>query len=170
MKRREAIQQIALAGVAVALWPGCNTETVPVYGKIPLESKTWKLFQQFAEAIVPVDHETYKTLEPRANYILNIVNDCTPHQEVTAFNNGLQQFKDYVNKNHGGRIDNAAEDDLDKLFGYLADGKEHDPALNTFYETTRNLAKQHFTTSEKYMTEQLEYKFIPGTYLGCVNI
>jgi hypothetical protein len=141
---------------------------VPTFTKIPLERKTWKVFQQFAEAIVPVDHEIFQTLEPRANYILNILNDCTPQLEVEEFNAGLQQFEEYIDQNYRGRIDTTAEDELDKLFSELK--ASEDEAIVNFYATTRNLAKQHFTTSEKYMTEQLEFKFIPGPYLGCVTI
>ncbi len=170
MNRREAIQQITIASAAMALWPACNTEIVPTYAKIPLEHKTWKLFQQFAEAVVPVDHEIYRTLEPRANFILNIINDCTPQMEVEKFNAGLQQLKEYVDQNYRGRIDTTSQDDLDKLFTYLEGSNVEDPAIYSFYKTTRNLAKEHFTTSEKYMTEQLEFKFIPGPYLGCVNL
>jgi len=170
MKRREAIQQLAMASVAAVLWPGCNMETVPTYAKIPLERKTWKLFQQFSEAVLPVDHEIYRTLEPRAHFILNIMNDCTPQMEVEGFNAGLQQFREYVDKNYRGRIDASSEEDLDQLFTDLQGSKDVDPVITGFYKMVRNLAKEHCTTSEKYMTEQLEYKFIPGPYLGCVNL
>jgi hypothetical protein len=170
MKRREAIQQIALASTALALWPACNTTQVPDYAKIPLDRRKWKTFQEFAEAVLPVDHEIYPTLEPRANYILTILNDCTPQEEVDTFNLGLEKFKTYLDENVNRTMSKSSEEELDDLFDYLQNSKSLDPALHHFYYTTRSLAKQHFTTSEKYMTDQLEYKFLPGNYLGCVNI
>ena len=170
MKRRKALKQIAIVSSAALLWPGCNTVDVPSYSKTPLDRKKWRIFQQFAEAVLPVDHAVYKTLEPRAQYILNIINDCVPQSEVILFNDGLQHLQDYLNNNSFKDLATLSEEELDEIFSYLEGTGESDKALHNFYSYTRELAKQHFTTSEKYMTEHLEYKFIPGDYLGCVNL
>ncbi|NND34102.1 MAG: hypothetical protein HKN76_16055 [Saprospiraceae bacterium] len=170
MNRRDAIKQVAMASTALLLWPGCNTVEVPKYAKIPLDRKKWKHLQQFAEAILPVNHELYPTLEPRAIYVLNIINDCTPQKEVESFNTGLQKFEIFLDENYRKSLDGFSEAELDQLFTDLEHAATEDNDLAHFIVTTRNLAKQHFTTSEKHLTEQLEFQFIPGTYLGCVTI
>ena len=39
-----------------------------------------------------------------------------------------------------------------------------------FINTTKRLSIRHFTTSEFYLTEYLNYEYAPSRYIGCVTI
>ena len=39
-----------------------------------------------------------------------------------------------------------------------------------FINTTKHLSITHFTTSEFYLTEYLNYEYAPSRYIGCVTI
>jgi len=168
MKRREAIQRLTIVGFGLSLWPSCRVEEVPTLSRVKLNADQWNLLRQFTEGILPVDHEEYPTLEPRPNFILTILNDCTPQSDLNQYLSGLEKFSTYLQDTNAGSLDDLNEDQLSKIYGYLE--SSDDEALAKFYNTTKALAKQHFTTSERYMTEQLQYKFVPGAYMKCVNV
>lgn len=170
MNRRQAIQQLSIMGLGLALYPACNVEEVPVYTRIPLDAKSYRLFRQVSEAILPVDHLTYVTPEPRSEFILTILNDCTASGEIEKYLTGLKSLQNYLAENKQPALDEMSGDQLDDIFAYMAMSKDGDEHLFHFYNTTRNLALQHFTGCEKFMTEELKYEFIPARYIGCASI
>ena len=42
--------------------------------------------------------------------------------------------------------------------------------IRFFINTTKDLSITHFTTSEFYMTEYLNYEYAPSRYIGCISI
>ncbi|MCB0686448.1 MAG: hypothetical protein KDC53_07985 [Saprospiraceae bacterium] len=170
MNRRQAIQQLTIMGLGLTLYPSCNTEKIPQYSRVPLDAKRYKLLQEVSEAILPVDHITYVTPEPRSQYILTILNDCTSTEEVTNFLTGLESLQQYLTGVKMSDLDKLSNDDLDKIFDYMADSKGQDENLYKFYRTTKNLATQHFTGCEKFMIEELKFEFVPGRYIGCKEV
>lgn len=170
MNRRQAIQQLAIMGTGLALYPACNMEKVPEYVRVPLDRKRYRLFRQISEGILPADHSLYLTREPRSEYILTILNDCTSSIEIDQFLKGLTSFQDYLDENGIKSLENLNNEELDELFDYLENSKSSDDNLFQFYRTTKNLARQHFTTSEKFMTEEMDYEFVPARYIGCADI
>ena len=169
MNRRQAIQQIVVSGTALTLFPGCRLEAVPQYTKIPLERTSWNILKHFSEAILPVDYKAYPAPEPRAIFILNVLNDCTPKKELDKFLGGFQGFQDLLTAQKTKRLDKLENEGLEALFQQL-DGDDVDQNIKSFYRMIRSLAKQHFTTSERYMKEELDFRFIPGKYQGNVDI
>ena len=170
MNRRQAIQQLSIMGAGLALYPACNLEEVPHYARVPLDRKHYRIFKQFAEAILPVDHALYVTPEPRSTFILQILNDCTPSREIEQYLEGLKRFVIYLRERQLKSMDTLPNDKLDEIFGHLENSKESDESLYGFLRTTKNLAVQHFTGCEKYMTEEMEYELVPGRYIGCAKI
>jgi hypothetical protein len=167
MNRRQAIQQLSMMGAGLALYPACNLEEVPTYARVPLERKPYRIFKQFTEAILPVDHNLYPTPEPRSTFILTILNDCTPAKEIEQYLEGLKKLGIYLSERKLKSLDKLSNEKLDEIFSDLESSKETDENLFQFLRTTKSLAVQHFTGCEKFMTEQMEYEFVPGRYIGC---
>ncbi|MBK8501739.1 MAG: gluconate 2-dehydrogenase subunit 3 family protein [Saprospiraceae bacterium] len=170
MNRRQAIQQLSIMGVGLALYPACNLEDVPTYARVLLERKQYGIFKQFTEAILPVDHTLYPTPEPRSTFILTILNDCTSTQEIGQYLEGLKEFETYLSENKLKSLDKLSNEKLDEIFSHIEDSKESNENLSRFARITKSLAVQHFTGSEKFMTEEMEYEFVPGRYIGCAKI
>ena len=57
-----------------------------------------------------------------------------------------------------------------ELFSLLQNAEGNSDNLNHFFSTTYDLTKHHFTTSEYFMINHLEFEFIPGRYLGCIEV
>lgn len=168
MNRRQAIQQIAVAGAAITLFPGCRLEEIPVYAKIPLERKSWKVLKHLAEAVLPVDYEAYPAPEPRAIYMLNVLNDCTSKEKLDAFLAGFERFQIQLEEQKTKRLDKMSNEDLDAFVQQLEG--EQDEEIGAFYTQLKSLAQHHFTTSERFMKEELDFRFIPTKYQGDVDI
>jgi len=169
MTRREAIQQIAVGSAAIALFPACNLEEIPIYSKIAFDRKQWKTLRYFAEALLPVDYEKYPTAEPRTEFMLNILNDCTPKKDLDQFLSGFQTFQKYLKDQKLSKLDKLDDVQLDELFNYL-EGRDVAEDLGSFYYQSKKLAKQHFTGCERFMKEEMDYRFIPGKYQGDVDV
>lgn len=170
MNRRQAIQQLTIMGAGLALYPGCTAEEVPVYARVPMDARQYTLFRQFAEGILPVDHSIYQTPESRSEFILTILNDCTPTKDIERYLNGLKTFQQYIGTQGIKSLENLSNEKLDELYAHLAGSKDRDENLYSFYQTTKSLARQHFTSCEKFMTEEMKFEFVPGRYLGCKEI
>ena len=170
ISRRQAIQQLSIMGFGLALYPACNVEEVPNYARVPLDRKLYKLFRQVSEAILPVDHLTYVTPEPRSEFMLTILNDCTSTAEINQYLGGLQSLSNHLKTEGKSKLENLSNEDLDQVFSFMEGSKTSDENLFHFYRTTKNLARQHFTGCEKFMTEELKYEFIPGRYIGCADV
>lgn len=170
MNRRQAIQQLSIMGVGLALYPACQVEDVPHYARVPLDKKKYKLFREISEAILPVDHIIYVTPETRSEFILTILNDCTEKESVDSYLSGLESLQNYLDKSKQSNLDKLSNEELDEIFSYMSESEANDQNLFSFYQTTKNLAQQHFTGSEKFMKEELKYEFIPGRYIGCADV
>ncbi len=169
MNRRQAIRQITVVGTTLALFPGCNLEEIPQFDKIPLERKSWNLLKHLSEAILPVDYEAYPAPEPRAHFILKMLNNTTPSKLLDDVLQGFTDFQNYLSENKQNRLDKMEEDELNQLFEHLESDQVNEP-LASFYGQVKGLAKLHFTTSERYMKEELDYRYLPGKYQGNVDV
>ncbi len=170
MNRRKAIQNIAIAGASAVFYPGCKVEDFPKYDRIPMTGRQWRVFQQFAEGILPTDYDLFPAPESRSEFILNIMNACATDESVSAYNEGLKEFVKKINDMGIKSLMDLDENTLDTFYKELEQTKRDNPNLGDFFQNTRDLAIQHFTTSEKYMTEQLDFEFVPGHYHGCIDV
>lgn len=170
MNRRQAIQQLSIIGLGLTLYPACKVEEVPDYARVPLDTRNYKTFREVSEAVLPVDHIVYTTPEPRSEFILTILNDCTADEEIQKYLVGLQSLQSYLSKNNKEKLDKLTNAELDEIFAFMENSKADDENLFFFYQTTKNLALQHFTGCEKFMTEELKYEFVPGRYIGCARV
>lgn len=169
MTRRQAIQQIAILGSAAALFPRCNLEEVPQYSKIPLERSSWNIFKYFSEAVLPVDYEVYPAPDPRPNFILSILNECTPAEELAKVLDGFDVFQTSLAEEGWTKLHKLDETTLQEIFSRL---ENEDVPINTgiFYKKVKSLAQEHFTTSERFLKEEMDYRFIPAKFQSCVDI
>lgn len=171
MKRRKAIQNLALISAGMALLPGCDFEQWPVFENLMLEKDQLRLVDQLTRAILPQGGEgmpVVSTPEPTAHFVLRMVNDCYDARDVRRYVAGLKLFQQYVQDTYKTSFKSLNPQQHVLLLTEVQTDEHLPKSLKYFLSTTKNLSVRHFTTSEYFMKNHLRYEFAPGRYLGCV--
>ena len=90
-----------------------------------------------------------------------MLNDCYSPDDINYYLSGLDEYSEFINtknNNHSLIFDN-----INSLDGISE-------KIRFFINTTKDLSITHFTTSEFYMTEYLNYEYAPSRYIGCISI
>ena len=164
MKRRKAIQTIALGVGGLGLLNHCtSTPTTPPI----LEEKDQKLVELLTEAILPSKREEFPTPETRIQFILNQMGGTLTAEELESYKQGLDIFQGVVEQTF---LKPYEVLDFDTQNYTILRALGHPGELGFFMRKNRQWSLRHFMTSERYMTEFLNYEFIHNRYLGCVNV
>lgn len=160
MKRRNAIQNIALITGGSILFPSCKFSDEYKVGDKVLNYDQLNLIKEVSEYILPIDNLKVESPESLTEFIITMLNDCYSLRDINKYLNGLDEFSESI-KVHSN--DNSLIfDDLDSL-----ESKSENYIF--FINTTKHLSITHFTTSEFYLKEYLNYEYAPSRYIGCVT-
>ncbi|MBK9018289.1 MAG: gluconate 2-dehydrogenase subunit 3 family protein [Saprospiraceae bacterium] len=173
MKRRQAIRNIAIATAAAYLLPQCKNEpavTGPVYPNLPLDEKQRKLVEQFAEALLPKAKTQVKTPETTADFILTVLNDCHSPEDIQKYVAGLTELQAHVQQKYKADFGSLGADKHTEIFSYLSSDTGPSEPLKFFYDKTRGMTIEHFTSSEFFMKNVMKWEFAPGYFRGCVTV
>ncbi len=162
MNRRQAIGLGAAAAVAIPaglVW----------WNKSKIGDST--LFNENRQAILSaaVDAIIPETRTPGAKslgvdqYIAKIVQDCLEPEKQSLFSNSLTE------------LDKAAKKQFSKAFKLLSPGERIEvlksyPEEDGFIKLLKGLTVRGYNTSEYVMSNIQQFEFIPGRYIGCVNL
>lgn len=164
MKRRKAVQTIALGIGGLGLLSHCTSSS-----SLPpiLEERDYNLVSMLSEAILPSKSKSFPTPETRMEFILTQLESGLTTEEFDGYMIGLIIFKGLVEQTFF-----SPYEKLDpKTQNYsIRRALAHPGELGYFMQKNRQWSLRHFTTSERYMTEFLNYEFIPNRHLGCVPI
>ena len=169
MKRRNALKTMAWAtGAAVTLPYYCTPPVEPmVYENLPIEMADRDLINLISNLILPQDREAFPTEESRQQFILTIVNDVFDPVQITDYVYGMQQFRAYVSENYETSFETLDQENQLACIGKVIDCGDE---MSFFVSSIKSLSIRHFTTAENYMTQFLNFEFMPGRYLGCVPV
>jgi hypothetical protein len=170
MKRRKALQHIALISAGLAFLPACDSEKWPVYSNIPLEPEQQRLMQWLTEAILPKGEVPVTTPEPRAHFVLRMVNDCHSPQEIEQYRAGLQALQQYLQAANQSALSKMSPEQSEALLQELTTAESSSEDLRYLLKTTRQLCIRHFTSSEYFLKNHLGFEFAPGRFQGCVAV
>jgi len=164
MRRRKALQTIALGFSGLGLLSHCTSSS-----SLPrlLEIEDQHLLRQLTEAILPSKSEEFPTPETRMEYLLNQIEGALTTEELVGYQQGLKIFKRLVEQTF---LMPYEELDFDTQNYTIQRALSHSSELGFFMKKNRYWSLRHFRTSESYMTEFLNYEFIPNRYLGCVPV
>ncbi|MEM1327780.1 MAG: gluconate 2-dehydrogenase subunit 3 family protein [Bacteroidota bacterium] len=169
MTRRHAIGTIFLGGAAFSLLPACNFEELPTFQHFEVERTAFERLEVLSRLALPINDLPLETPEPTVNYILTVVDQSYKPEDRTRFVEGMTAYPEFMKANSDRRFKKwTAEDVLAHL--ELMESLPAEEPIGYFYQTTKGLSKQHFTTSPYYMRDYLDYQFIPGGYEGCVPV
>jgi Gluconate 2-dehydrogenase subunit 3 len=172
MKRRQAIKNIVLLTSAAALLPGCQpaADSMPAYANIPLDKKQWKLLEQFTVALLPKAKTGVATPESPTDFILTVLNDCTSPEDIQKYIGGLTELQAHIAKQYKTDFGSLAAAQQAEVFTLLSTKEGASEPMLFFYEKTRGLAIEHFTSSEFFMKNVTKWEFAPGYFKGCVAV
>ena len=168
MKRRSALQKIAWVSGGIAMLPYyCSTQSeITVYNNLPIAISDRNLINLLSNLILPEDPESFPTMESRLDFVLTQVNDGFDSQEISDYLFGMTAFRKHVMATYGTSFEDLVELDQLACIGKTIDCSDE---KSFFVSTIKRHSLRHFTTSENYMKNYLNFEFMPGRYNGCVS-
>ena len=173
MKRRTAIQGIIAASAGAALLPACNffQEPLKVYANLPLDRAQRGLIDQLSNTLLPTAKiEGLTTLEPTLDFMLGMLNDCYPKEEVDKYLTGFTAFQTHLKEKYQSSFSKLPAEKATELISELQTSETIPEELKYFFSTTKQLTQKHFTSSEYYQKKYLDFEFAPARYEGCASI
>ena len=172
MKRRQALKRIVVVASGAVIFPACNLgkEPIPVYSNLEINRKQFNLIAELADAILPKGDLEITTPEPTNEFILNMVNDCQDEEGCMNFVEGIKQFGPFLKEKYQSSIKKLDASKRQELFSYFSGSEIKEKNIQHFLQSVFRYTKQHFTSSEYFLTKHTDWKFIPGDYQGCVPV
>jgi hypothetical protein len=171
--RRVAIQQLLLIWAGVALLPSClqNERKVSIPLKtIRIDPDDESMLAELAETILPkTDSPGAKDLSAHL-FALKMVDDCYTKPNQEKFIQGMKDFESYVTKKTGKSFAENSPAERQVIVAELDQQKSADNGMAFFYQSTKKLTIEAYTTCEYYMTKIRGYKMIPGKFQGCIPL
>ena len=171
--RRVAIQQLLLIWAGATLLPSClhDQEKVSVpLTRIHIEPADEFMLAELSETILPkTDTPGAKDLAAHL-FALKMVDVCYTKENQEKYIKGMQDFESWVNKKMGKPFGKLSEAEKQSLVAELDQQKSTNDAISFFYQSTKKLTIQAYTTSEYYLTKIRGYKMIPGRFQGCIPL
>ena len=151
--------------------PSCQPGArVPVYENIPLDRKQRKLLEQFTEALLPRGDSGVTTPETTTDFVLTVFNDCHSPEDIQKYMVGLAEFQTFVKEKYGSGFGPLGADKQAEIFTYLSDTEGLPEPLKFFFDTTRGMTIEHFTSSEFFLKNVMDWEFAPGRFVGCTAV
>tara|TARA_B100001057_G_scaffold461187_1_gene512968 strand:- start:92 stop:610 length:519 start_codon:yes stop_codon:yes gene_type:complete len=167
MKRRNAIKNIGFITGGIFLLPySCNSSPGIVYSNLPLiKRREQELIGQICNVILAEDTINFSTPEKREFFVLTMINDCGSSREITILTEGLKSLKTYLTKEQKIDLKNLEGEQIIK---FIKTEFESKTKISEFLNLLKKYSMLHFETSENYLTQYLNYEFMPGKYSGRV--
>ncbi len=173
MKRRQAIRHIAIATAAAYMLPGCQHEpsyTGSTHADFPPGSEQYKFLEHFTEALLPKAKTAVKTPDSTTDFLLAVLNDCTPPADVQKYLTGMDALQKRIKERYKTDFGALPPSQQAEIFAWLAGTDGLAEPLKFFYEKTRGLTIEHFTSSEFFLINVAKWEFVPGRFLGCAAV
>ncbi len=171
MKRRKAVQNLAMIAGGIAMLPGCSLEEKePVFDALALEPGDYSLVDLMCKAILPNEDAPIDTPERPVDFVLTMVNDVYKEQDVARYVRGLGLFKQLIKDEYQKPFAELNTEQHVLLFTEITHSDIYPKSLKYFLSTTKRLTVRHYTSSQFFMSEKLDFEFAPGRYLGCENV
>ena len=171
MDRRSALRSFVILSAGVALMPSCKEEKVKgtvSLKHVQLSGDEENMLANLTETIVPAKAEA--PADAAHYFVLAMVDDCYSSEEQKKFIEGLKKFDEAAQQQFNKPFAKAGTEQKHQLLREMETKKESGEAINFFYNTTRSLALQHYTTSKYYLVTVPKFEMAPGRFNGCFAI
>jgi hypothetical protein len=162
MNRRNAIKSMAWATSGVLALSYCSPLPELAYSRVGFNKKDRNLIIYVSLQILSEDPLNFPTRESREEFVFSWINDMFTDEEIKDLEKGLELFK----ASFDGSFSNLSTEEQNDI---LRKSLKGDNGAADFVKQIKNISVLHFRTTENYMTQYLNYEFIPGRYFGCIN-
>lgn len=171
--RRVAIQQLVLIWAGIAFLPACLQQekkvSIPLKN-LPITPDDESMLAELAETILPKS-DTPGARDIAAHlFALKMVDDCYTGSNQKNYLQGMKDFETYVNKKTGKSFVDIDANQRQAIVAELDTQKPATEGMTYFYQATKKLTVQAYTTCEYFLTKIRGYKMIPGKFQGCVPL
>lgn len=170
MRRRVVIKKIGIIVGGLAVLPyACSNEQQLLHPNITpyLKSKQIELIGLISNLILPKKDLTFPTKESRQEFILTMINDCYSKSNIKKFLASFQYFESNIIEYYNNSF---FELSFNEKINYLNNEYESKSDSLFFLDTLKSYSILHFETSENFMSNYLNFEFVPGRYEGKVSI
>ena len=171
MDRRSALRSFVILSAGIAILPRCKDGQVKgtvSLKKIQLNGDEEHMLANLSETIVPVKAEA--PADAAHYFVLAMVDDCFAAADQQKFLEGLRQFDQLSQKKFSKPFVQCSKEEKHKLLSEMESKKDSGDAVNYFYNTTRSLTLQHYTTSKYYLVNVRKFEMAPGRFDGCFPV
>ena len=173
LNRRQALKQFAIITAGVSLIPSCmqdKNKASIILKNLQVGGDQEQLLAELAETIIPAtDTPGAKDISAHL-FVLKMMDDCYAKEDQQKFMKGLEQFEKEAKSKTGKSFVNSAAQERAAVLTEIEARKDKKDDLSYFYNTTKRLTIQAYTTSEFYLTKVSVYEMIPVPYKGCVPV
>ena len=171
MQRRTLLKQLVYVTGGIILLPSClheKTKASILLKQISVNGSEENLLAELCDTIIPAT-ETPGAKDLSAHlFTLMMVDDCYDKEAQQKFLAGLKAFQAKTKKDFDSSFIDCMPLQRQALLNELEGKKGIPKDLAFFYETTKKLTIQAYTSSKYYLTKVQPYELVPGRYHGCV--
>ena len=173
MNRRSSIKNLIIISAGAALLPSClqNSKKSSINLKnIKIDGRDEDILSELSETIIP------KTNTPGAKdvsahlFALMMIDDCYAPAAQDKFIKGLKAFEELSEKKYNKSFQKCTPSERADLLKSIESKNNIPENVAFFYNTTKRLTIQAFTSSEYYLTKVHIYQLVPGKFYGCVPV
>lgn len=169
MNRRSALRNFMILSAGVALLPSCKDEKVKgivSLKNMQLSGDQENMLANLSSTILPV--KTEAPADAAHYFVLAMVDDCYPRQDQQKFMQGLEAFDKLAQQQFNKPFVECSGEQKNKLLTEMEKGG--DESVHYFYNTTRSLTLQYYTTSKYYLVNVRKFEMAPGRFRGCFPV
>lgn len=168
MDRRSALRSFVILSAGIAFMPSCSDEKVKgavALKNLQLSGDQEMLLANLSETILPVKGEA--PADAAHLFVLAMVDDCYSKEDQEKFMKGLQAFDELSQKKFSKAFPALSKEQKHELLTTMEGSTKEPGPVFYFYNTTRSLTLQHYTTSKYYLVNVRHFEMAPGRYHGC---
>lgn len=152
MNRRAALQRMGILSSGMLFWSSCDfSKEEPSF--FTDDEKT--TLAELTNAILPLEGTPIETPDIREKFIEKVVEVCLSPEDAGLYRTGLAELGELLKG--------------DPELVILKINPQSD-AMKLCFKETRALCIEHFTSSEYFLKQEMNYQFIPEPYKACVTV
>jgi len=173
MNRRSVIKNFLFVSAGMSLIPACMHDKGKasfLLKNINVNGDQEKMLADLTETIIP------KTNTPGANdlsshlFVMMMVDDCFKKEDQQKFVKGMAAFEDLTKKRCNNTFTDCTPAQKKELLTDIEKKNNIPDDVTAFYNITKRLTIQSFTSSQYYLTKVQVYELVPGRWHGCVPV
>ena len=172
IQRRTLLKQMLFVSAAAAFVPSCFLDK-PHSGislkHMQIDTDQEAVFASLLSTIIP-ETETPGAASLHADlFAWKMLDDCSPKADQDMILKGINELNLFSQTTVGQFFNRASEPQRIKVLQEIELQKDKQKTLYQFFQKSKSLALQAYTSSEFFLTKVQVYEQIPGRFHGCVK-